>query len=201
MDFDYYFNLCEQHNTLPEDESDIAVPVVQIDIMGTVLTSEIVPTVLLSHEEVPLPLQATIPLAEWSQFTASVAEHSSKLLHHRSNQLQGVYFAVLALFLVFMTVIKIKVSSLIWCPALLSLCLVCLVGVVMAFNHLPTWHDEDLDENIMEVLEKQPFAKYGYSVDYIRQHRSEGLMGNVRVIRIFENKEEDTYQQPVLEKV
>lgn len=201
MDFDYYFNLCEQNTTLPGDELDVAVPVVQVDIMGTVLTAEIVPTVLLSHEEVPLPLQPTIPVAEWRQFTASVAEHSNKLLHHRSNQLQGIYFAVLALFLVLMTVIKMKVSSLIWCPALLSLCLVCLVGVVMAFNHLPTWHDEGLDENIMQLLENQPFAKYGYSMDYIRQHRSEGLMGNIRVIRIFEVKEEDTYQQPVLENL
>jgi hypothetical protein len=197
MDFDCYFNFCEQNGTLVEEDQDIIIPVAQIDIMGTVLASEIVPTFLLSHEEVPVPLQ--IPLAEWSQFTAAVAEHSGKLLHHRSNQLQGVYFALLAVFLVLLTVIKTKVSSVFWCPALLSLCLVCLVGFVMAFNHLPTWHDEVLDENIMEVLEMQPFAKYGYSMDYVRQHRSEGLMGNIRVVRIFEKRAEDTYQQPVLE--
>lgn len=192
---DCYRNFRDDELEAPSDDRTL---VVQIDLMlspADALPSEgdDVATYPLNPNEVPSPL--SVDISEWSPFATSVADVSNKLLHHRSKELTFLYFGVLILFLVLLTLTRVCVESYLLEAVLIGLCLASILGFVLVFSHLPSWHDESLDDKILHISGRRPLN--GYTMDYVRYNRPEG--GVARIIRIFAAK--GSYHRPVLEAV
>ena len=156
-----------------------------------------IPTYTLNKEEVPKELQ--IPLPEWSQFAESLQQYSNKFLYYKSRELGLLYFVVLIIFLVAMTVIRVVFDSFAIEGALIGLCLGAIVLFVLGFNYFPTVHDSNLDAQIFDlIVTQQPFREKGYFMDYCCENQSEGLLGTRRLVRVYSGQH--GYQHPKLDQ-